>query len=234
MKYFGIDGCKTGWVVWSLEGDRPFMKLVHNLSNIESELEQGIAMIDIPIGFSDEKNPDRPCDKAARKFLSPKRGSSVFPVPCREAAYAEDYQQACLINLNTVGKKLSKQTWYILPKVREVDALLAKNTKIQLRESHPEVVFKALQGEHLAFSKKILDGQQERMEIIARYKPDWIPTLKAALESTKKSYAAADDLIDALALLLVAINSTQLTSLPGKHESIAADTSQEIIYWQPE
>ena len=104
MKYFGIDGCKSGWVVWSFNENILSMQLVPKLSSIEPELERGIALIDIPIGFSDARNPDRLCDKAARKFLSPKRGSSVFPVPSREAAYAEDYQQACSINLNTIGR----------------------------------------------------------------------------------------------------------------------------------
>ncbi|KOO14197.1 hypothetical protein AKJ18_14685 [Vibrio xuii] len=228
MRYLGIDGCKAGWVVWLLNGGSPSFQIVTSLSDIADVLTQSRALIDIPIGFSDSAQPDRLCDKAARKFLAPKRGSSVFPVPCKEAAYAETYQQACQINMEQLGKKLSKQTWYILPKVREVDALLRQEPSVTLRESHPEVVFKALNKQPLSHSKKTIEGRAERLAILNRYCPEWISVLTDSIEQTKRSMAQPDDLIDAFALMFIASKWPQLSTLPETKAPLA----NEIVYWQ--
>jgi len=228
MRYLGIDGCKAGWVVWQLNSGSPSFQIVTSLSDIADLLTQSRALIDIPIGFSDSTQPDRLCDQAARKFLAPKRGSSVFPVPCKEAAYAETYQQACQINMEQLGKKISKQTWYILPKVCEVDALLREHHSVMLRESHPEVVFKALNKQPLSHSKKTIEGREERLTILNYYCPEWISLLTDSIEQTKRSVAQPDDLIDAFALMLIASKWPQFRTLP----EMKAPLDNEIVYWQ--
>jgi len=55
------------------------------------------------------------------------RKSSIFPVPCREAVYAETYEKACEVNKLLTGKLISKQAWNIVPKIRDVDRFLVKN-----------------------------------------------------------------------------------------------------------
>lgn len=51
-------------------------------------------LIDIPIGLREDSNAKRPCDDVAREKLSPNRHSSVFPVPVRDAVYADNYEAA--------------------------------------------------------------------------------------------------------------------------------------------
>lgn len=74
--------------------------------------------IDIPIGLLDGT---RACDTAARKLLGQPRGSSVFPSPCRAAIQVASYGDACDANELRTGRKLSRQTWGIAPKIKQVD-----------------------------------------------------------------------------------------------------------------
>ena len=233
MTHIGIDACKAGWVVWSWQHDEVELEVVAELSEITEQLRDAHTLIDIPVGFSDSETPDRLCDKAARKYLTRTRGASVFPVPCREAAYAESYPQACEINFELCGRKLSKQAWYILPKVREVDALLNLYPELYLRESHPEVVFATLNGAPLEHSKKSIEGQQQRLDLLARYLPKHIDKLKHQVATTKKSKVAPDDLIDAFALMLCALHSDQLSSFPESEDNDPQGRTREIVYWQP-
>lgn len=79
MKYIGIDGCKAGWIAWIVSGNEPpEFKVVKTLDELLDDLTGATTLIDMPIGFSDSQTPDRLCDKAARRFLTSKRGSSVF------------------------------------------------------------------------------------------------------------------------------------------------------------
>ncbi|MFA0350360.1 DUF429 domain-containing protein, partial [Vibrio sp. 10N.222.55.C6] len=84
--------CKAGWLAWIVsDSEVPEFKVVNTLDELVDDLAEATTLIDMPIGFSDSLTPDRLCDKAARRFLTSKRGSSVFPVPCREAVYQKDY-----------------------------------------------------------------------------------------------------------------------------------------------
>jgi len=64
-------------------------------------------------------------------------------VPCREAVYAESYEKTCDINKELRGKSISRQSWNIIPKIRDVDAFLAKNEVFRgkVKETAPEVCF---------------------------------------------------------------------------------------------
>ncbi|MGY3568922.1 DUF429 domain-containing protein [Vibrio paucivorans] len=230
MNGIGIDGCKAGWVVWYVKDGVPNCKIVPLLNDVLNVLESGTALIDIPIGFSDPKTPDRLCDKAARKFLSPTRSASVFPVPCREACYAETYEQACEINFSVLGKKISKQTWFILPKVREVESVLASNPSLTLRESHPEVVFAALNGAPLEFGKKTKEGQSERLALIRLLEPKWGVVLDSQLQQTPSKLANKDDVIDAFVLMLVAAEASALSTLPSSLDTDPSGRVREIVY----
>ncbi|MFA0025627.1 DUF429 domain-containing protein, partial [Vibrio sp. 10N.261.49.A5] len=180
MKYIGIDGCKAGWIAWIVSGNEPpEFKVVKTLDELLDDLTGATTLIDMPIGFSDSQTPDRLCDKAARRFLTSKRGSSVFPVPCREAVYQTDYIAGCNANVEQLDKKFSKQTWGIVPKIRELDELIETHPNLSIRESHPEVVFAALKGEPLTFSKRTQEGKEERLFIIQQLAPQWCDLLQS-------------------------------------------------------
>ena len=69
-------------------------------------------------------NESRKCDIEARRRLGP-RGSSVFPTPVRLSLEAVNYTAACLASYESCGKRLSKQAFALVPRIREVDEILA-------------------------------------------------------------------------------------------------------------
>ncbi|MEL7292980.1 MAG: DUF429 domain-containing protein [Pseudomonadota bacterium] len=225
----GIDGCKAGWVMWTLVDDSPECHIVEQLVDALSLLRSAHSLIDIPIGFSDANTPDRLCDKAARQQLG-RRASSVFPVPCREAVYAPSYPDACEINQAVLGKKLSKQSWYILPKVKQVDALLTQYPELSLRESHPEVVFTELNGAPLVHNKKSAEGEQQRLAIIEKRAPQWMAILHQQLNTIPRKTASRDDIIDAFVLMLIAREWAHLSTLPINPDKDVNGRVREIVY----
>jgi predicted RNase H-like nuclease len=65
----------------------------------------------------------------------------VFSSPCRAALLAKDYRQACEANQPRTGRKLSRQSWCICPKIKEVDDAISPSTQEWASEVHPEVSF---------------------------------------------------------------------------------------------
>ena len=123
--------------------------------------------VDIPIGLSD--NESRQADGAARRALSPLRASSVFPAPVRATLAAKSYEEACALSFAACGKKLSKQTYAILPKIREADQAMTPERQERIVEVHPEVSFCALNKmQPLAHSKKSPSGAQQREQLLAK------------------------------------------------------------------
>ncbi len=122
--------------------------------------------IDIPIGLPDSGR--RACDLAARAALPPSARSRVFLDLRRpQLRYLpSDYPGANAWS-KADGKGLSKQAWFILPKIAEVDAALTPNDQTRVREVHPEVVFHRLSGGALLPSKKTSQGRGVRLELLA-------------------------------------------------------------------
>ena len=156
--YIGVDGCKVGWFLVSLD-DKDEFKIdifsnIHALWDIYSSSSS--ILIDIPIGLPGGDITNRKCDMEARNILRPKKGSCVFPAPCRTAVYAKDYRKANNLNRKIIGKGLSYQVWNIIPKIRETDVLVIddSNARKVIRESHPEICFWYMAGKVMTYSKK--------------------------------------------------------------------------------
>lgn len=138
----GVDGCKYGWVAVLLKSSSA--ELFKNLADlINFYQENSLFMIDMPIGLASYRQLERNCEIIARKFLSSERKSSLFSVPCRESVYALSYAEANQVNKEIMQKGISKQTWGIVPKIKEVDQLLQHDKDLisKIKESHPEVAF---------------------------------------------------------------------------------------------
>lgn len=141
MKLVGVDGCRSGWIAVSLSDNCAllFDKLNDMVTHYDDET---IFLIDMPIGLPNN-TIERTCERTARQELSSQRKSSIFPIPCRKAVYAETYEMASRINRNVLQKGISKQTWFICSKIKELDHLLLQDKNLQTRckESHPELAF---------------------------------------------------------------------------------------------
>lgn len=219
--FVGIDGCRAGWFYISFgENNKYSSGIAGTLEELfENQSSVKEAMIDIPIGLKDRGHGERRCDKEARKVLL-KRKASVFPVPTRKAVYAESYKEACSINFKLCGKKLSKQSWFITPKIKEADSFIRKSGKPQiLKEMHPELCFRAMNGfSEMQYNKKTDEGFEERLKVLKKFRKDAVAIVNYCMKEYKRKDTARDDIVDALALALAAGNSKPARTFPEEPE----------------
>jgi predicted RNase H-like nuclease len=207
MMLHGVDGCRAGWLVASCDADRFPAGLSFEIRPTLNDLfsaapdSDAIIAIDVPIGLS-EREP-RACDLEARRVLGRPRSSSVFPAPCRGVLGTTSYDEACLLSFDTCGKRISQQTWHILDKVKDVDALMTPARQRTVREAHPEVSFYAISGEPMQYRKSTPPGQAERLAILRTYGLELEP-LDERRRLGGRANVAADDIIDAAVCLLTA------------------------------
>jgi predicted RNase H-like nuclease len=160
-----------------------------------------VIAVDIPIGLPEVGA--RACDQDARRKLGAHRRSSVFPAPLRPVLAASSWEEACSIRLRIEGRKMSRQAWGIVAKVREVDALLRQNPQLAAKvfEVHPELSFAAWAGKPMQHSKKGKEGRAERQALINAEWPDAVIECEVMLRGERY---APDDLYDAFAALWTA------------------------------
>jgi threonine dehydratase len=211
----GVDGCPAGWIAVLMRRDDPLVHLVRvvpRFTDIVDGTEQpAFLAVDMPIGLPDRtEGSGRLPEKLVRPLLGA-RQSSVFAIPSRAAVHAQSYGDACAIAASTSDppRKVSRQGFNIFPKILELDALLRRRPELapRLYEVHPEVAFWSLNGESpLAEPKKVKSRPYEpglalRRDLLRR------AGLPAALiDARPPRGAAADDLLDALAGLTVALD----------------------------
>ncbi|MCU4162683.1 DUF429 domain-containing protein [Carboxylicivirga caseinilyticus] len=156
-------------------------------------------LIDMPMGLSTPGFP-RTIDATLRKQL-PKRGSTVFNVPCKAAVYENDFNKAKQLNIETEGKSLSIQTLNIKYKIKELDEYLTQDeTETKFIESHPELCFNNLNKGILLSKKSTPQGLTERLEILQKWDSNIIPVYQKAFQQFKRKDVKSDDIVDALCL----------------------------------
>src|SRR4051794_33186461 len=127
----GVDGFRGGWI--AAIGTGRGATTLERYASFNELLNESfkLIVIDIPIGLPTA--PRRICDVEARRIIQQRR-NSVFPAPIREMLTAADYPAACDIRAAMDGKRCSKQLFAILPKIREVDALMNAELQGRVRE----------------------------------------------------------------------------------------------------
>jgi predicted RNase H-like nuclease len=236
-EWMGIDGCRSGWVAATLHSTRTLtgIRLFETFSEAVIESRGAVlTLVDIPIGLPSQELPRaRLCDGIVRKNLG-SRASSVFPVPAREAVWAVDYEAACRRNEKILGVSLSRQSWSICPKIRDVDSVfrIAPALQTRIRETHPELCFRLLNnGRVVTNPKKSPAGQRVRRELLR----GWTTNLDAALKEARRIHRGAgvdlDDLLDAVAASIVArlAADRQAASVPLVPECDACGLRMEIV-----
>lgn len=153
-----------------------------------------LVAVDMPIGLP-IRATRRACDHAARETLGA-RSSSVFFAPPRDALAAENPPQFQAIHRQLFGKGASIPLWGIVPKIREVDALMTSSLQSRVFEAHPELVWRRLAACDLP-SKHRPEGISARIECLRAagvcYEPS--PPIQGVRQ---------DDMLDAIALLACA------------------------------
>jgi len=187
-----------------------------------------LVCVDIPIGLSDCDKP-RECDIAARKILGKGRASSVFPAPIRPCLSTNEYEVANAICRKFSGKGLSKQSFALLEKIRQVDDLMTPALQSRVREIHPEISFWVLNKKQpIQQNKKTVPGQAQRHKLLQRIFTD----MDDILSKSPTVGFAMDDAFDALAAAWTAgqIVSGKAETLSKNPELDSKGLKMEILY----
>lgn len=183
----GVDGCRGGWL-GALVRERAVRWLLLPDAAAVLAVDAAAIGIDIPIGLPETGR--RACDGLARRVPGVS-GSSVFPVPPRAILDAVDYNAANTSSRALIGLALSKQTWHILDKVRDVDAALGDPPDARVVEVHPEVSFRHLDP-RVRHGKKTAAGAGQRIRALAT----WVDVANAL--AAVPPGPGIDDALDAL------------------------------------
>jgi predicted RNase H-like nuclease len=191
LRVVGVDGCKGGWVVVELtDGAVTDCTFVGTFPQIAAR-DARVVGVDIPLG--EPPGVTRAADAAARAFVGGYLASSVFTAPPLAAVRADDYETACRVSLDLVGKKLSKQSWALREKM--LDAYPAWRAEPErIREVHPESCFRALAGAPLTTRKKSWAGLRQRTALLRGAGIELADDLGPVGDA-----AAPDDVLDAAA-----------------------------------
>ena len=223
----GIDGCKSGWFsVWENQDKSIHSSVFSNLNELKNFFKnesQLILGIDMPVVLS-EVIP-RQADQLARKLLS-KKASSVFTAPTPEMLDQPNYEKASLVSKRLFGKSMSLQSWYLFPKIKDVQTMI-HHEDMQIYEIHPELSFRAMNNEQVILeSKKTQEGFALRNALLSMHFKNFI------FEDVRNQHARKDvmdnDILDALAVLWSAkrIQSNQASYLPQAPEK----PNMQIVY----
>lgn len=223
-RYYGVDGCRGGWILACFSQGEISFSLHENVTALikslvgcpaaapspaadrspstEPPCELPSIFIDIPIGLPE--SGERLCDRKGRELLGARR-STLFPVPIRSAVYAPTFEECGNKNLLGQGRRVSIQFWNITKKVIEVDHFLQTSPKFigKLCEAHPELAFSRLVGEVIPLSKHSSEGRVLRVQAIERATgTDVSQSVKHFVQRNKK-VCCEGDLIDAASLALL-------------------------------
>lgn len=222
----GVDGTRQAWVaVVLVDGRYRQTHVVRGVAELLARYGAVPTAVDIPIGFTDAGVRD--ADAAARRILGP-RSASVFSAPCRSVVdrYLEDpligFDDANRLSRQVTGRGLSSQSWGLLPKIAEIDDLVAGTA--DLFEVHPEVSFRLAGAEPLP-RKKTWNGLQRRRGLIRELGVDLPDDLPGG------DRVAADDVLDAAIAAWTAAGSErgELVSHPGRPAQ--RDRGRAIAIW---
>jgi len=225
----GVDACRGGWLVVADGPDGLRRGVFPRFGEVIDWLaEDAVVGVDIPIGLP-EAGP-RACDRLARGLLGPRR-SLVFPAPLRAVLAARDYAEACTLRSRIEGRRMSRQAWNLVAKIKDVDELLARRAGLDGRvfEVHPELAFRELAGGcPMSFPKRTGAGRAQRFEtLVAHFGRD----VGDALDWRRGRGCAADDVLDAFAVLWSArrIGSGRALCLPDAPPTDRAGRPMRIL-----
>jgi predicted RNase H-like nuclease len=197
VSFVGLDGFRHGWVAVRIEGRKRELRF---LSAAEEILAWPFARaaIDIPIGLPEDG--DRICDVEARKLIAPHR-SRVFLGARRWILDCTTLAEANRTARRRGQKGVSAQLFCLRSKIAEIDALVCHAGQDRIRETHPEVVFRRLNGWNPLAPKKTPQGAALRHQLLER---DGFRDLGAWLARRIGTGAKPDDILDACACAIAA------------------------------
>lgn len=245
----GVDGCKAGWVILLSDGPHIRVHVFAGFDKLVAALpDNAIIAIDMPIGPPDRIGKGGRGPESLIRPLLGGRQSSVFSIPSREAVYAERapfsnaqqlrdaHARASVVARQTSDppKSIPIQAFCLFPKIREIDRLLRERPELRSRviESHPELAFWCLNGERaMSLPKKVKNrvdpaGMEERKALVAHR-----GIARELLDARPPSGVGEDDLLDAAAMLLIAMRHASGCVRPFPDPPLADGQGIPIAIW---
>ena len=157
-------------------------------------------------------------------------GCSVFSPPVRPTLRASSFEEALRLNRasSTHALGISRQSFGILRKIREVDDMMSPSLQERVFEVHPEVSLSALHGSPMKESKKSKPGRSARIHALERA---WRCKLGEIIETHRCSTVARDDIVDAMAACWTAerVHAGTETRLPAEPPRDSKGLRMEIV-----
>jgi len=252
-EFVGVDWSSGAWlaVAYSDERDTPEAFASEKIDEVWEVYGESASriVVDVPIGLceslesndcpcvEDDGEISRECDDIARSEIG-SRSSSVFTSPSRRATKLvsedKDYSEINHTNKSLTGKGLMKQAISISPGIVDVEELLlGPGDSEQFVEGHPEVCFRAFNGQPLSYSKKTALGVDERLsalQTVPEYSEgDW-RTVVQQLDGVEFDIGM-DDVLDAFALALTACApDEEYRQLPENPPTDARGLPMQMVY----
>ena len=217
MVVVGLDACRTGWVgVVLADGRFDRAVLAASAEDVVALCSPVAVGVDIPIGTT--AVGVRACDVAARAFVGARR-NSVFPALPTSVMDTVDYAEAAARCITVSGRGLSKQSWALVAKTREI-AVLRDRIEMPVYEVHPEVSFRALAGEPLPWAKTTWNGMALRRRLLAD------ASIEIPDDVGEAGAARPDDVLDAA---VVAWSAARIAA--GTAKSLPHPPEDGIAIW---
>ncbi|MCY4375280.1 MAG: DUF429 domain-containing protein, partial [Spirochaetaceae bacterium] len=140
------------------------------------------------------------------------------------------------LNHRELGKRLSKQSASMVPKIAELDALMLGDADAggKIREAHRELCFWGLnRGRPLTHAKTQPEGIEERRAVLSRYLP-WAEEFLDDARAEMRPQLPPAVVVDAVATALTAVPAhpslSGLRSIPTCPQRDARGLRMEMVY----
>jgi predicted RNase H-like nuclease len=143
----GVDGWRGAWVGALLDGHSVTVLALPDVAAVLAVPEVELVAIDMPIGLSEDGV--RACDVAAAKRLHGLGAAgSVFPTPVRAVLATDDYAEARVLSRAATDppRAPSAQAFQLVKAIRQLDEALGDPPTGRVVEVHPELAFRAIDG----------------------------------------------------------------------------------------
>ncbi len=219
----GMTPCPNGWLVapaklqgatFAPEDPRIYTKFAEVFDEHPSF---EVVALNSPVGYPDEPNQLRECDRVARALLG-RRSITVRRPPMRATVES---------GIPLVDERLDAVTLVLLPRLAEVAQEMLPYRQRTIYESHPELSFLVINGDQpLRYPKHSDEGAEERRALLVKRVPGIQRVLGAQLP--KVTYA---HLCDVSALLWTArrIAAKAATRIPENPEWDAEGLRKEYV-----
>ncbi|MEJ8278219.1 DUF429 domain-containing protein [Pseudonocardia spirodelae] len=193
MRISGVDGVPGGWVVCVLSGTGRAREVSWTVVPDAAAVlvaTAGCDAVGVDVPLSVPAGADR---REAERLAAARLGrarSSLFPTPPAAVLGAGSYAEACAAAQAVTGRRISLQTWYIVPKIAEFQRVALPASVV---EAHPELTFRTMAPGVAFASKKTARGAGQRVAALS----GWVAV--DGLLGDLPAAARLDDVLDAAA-----------------------------------